>query len=365
VSKLTNQWIELFRAGNHGEKGEFTSADLDQIVANYRPDTEHEAPATIGHPKSDAPAFGWFDAVKRQGTTLLGKMREVQPEFEEMVEKKLFKKRSVGLVKGESGWALHHVAFLGAQAPHIKGLADCKFQGEASQVIEIEFQESTMAVEDTFIARLNVWFDDKFGKNKPNTTIETTTATFSEADVKRIAGEAVAAAVAPLQAELVAQKTTFAESQQRITTAETKGRAIEAINKIKADGRWVPAFDKIGLPLVFDELAKVTTTVEFGEGSEKKAITPLDALVAFMEKLPKIVPNASVYTGQSTTQPGANTSNINPGSRTVVDPNSLSLHQFAEARSKEKNISYADALLQVASEKPELTVAGGAASGAV
>lgn len=366
MSKLTNQWIELFRAGDHGEKGKFTDADLDQIVANYQPSVGHEAPLTIGHAKGDAPAYGWFEAVKREGSLLLGKLRQVQPEFEEMVEKGLFKKRSVGLAKDDKGWELHHVAFLGAQAPHIKGLADCKFADGNAPVVEVDFQENSMAQEaEGIIARLNAWFEEKFGAKSAAVTAPAAQKTFSEEDVKRIAGEAVTAAVKPLQDSLDEQKKQFSEREGKITTAEISGRAQGAITGLKAAGKWVPAFDKAGLPLVFSELAKTTETVEFGEGDAKKKVTVLDALVAFMEQLPRIVPNAEVYTGQSASSGAAKTTGVNETARVKADSNSLKLHQFAEARKNEKNLDYGTALAQVAAEHPELTVPGGAAVGAV
>jgi hypothetical protein len=78
------QWIEVFRAGDYGAKDKFTTQDLDQMVANYD-GGQHEAPIVIGHPEMDAPAFGWVEALKRQGATLFAKLKQVQPEFEEMV----------------------------------------------------------------------------------------------------------------------------------------------------------------------------------------------------------------------------------------------------------------------------------------
>ncbi len=73
MSKLLNQWIDLFRAGNHGDKGSFTPEDVQQIVDNYRPEF-HEAPAVIGHPKDDAPAYGWWSKLRRVGDVLQGQL---------------------------------------------------------------------------------------------------------------------------------------------------------------------------------------------------------------------------------------------------------------------------------------------------
>lgn len=370
MSKLTDQWIELFRAGDHGEKGAFTEADLDQMVANYQPQSVHEAPVTIGHPRGDAPAFGWMGSLKRVGSVLLGKLSSADPAFEEMVEKKSFKKRSIGLVKdayGQQGWGLHHVAFLGAQAPHIKGLADCKFEDDDAQVVEVEFQENQMANEskDGVIAWLNAWFEEKFGSKSVQVPATPAAKTFSEDDVKRIASEAVAEAIKPLQTALDTQKTQFAERETKIVTAETQSRADAAISKLRASGRWVPAFDKIGLPIVFAELAKTVEPVEFGEGSEKKSVTPLDALVAFMEQQPKIVPDGNIYRGQSTSTTGTSATLKFSESSARADRNSVDLTILAKARAEKDKISFAEALPLTLAENPHLAIPGGAAAGLV
>ena len=53
--------IKIFRGGAQttasGQTIEFSEADLDGVVQNYDP-AVHEAPIVIGHPKTDAPAYG-------------------------------------------------------------------------------------------------------------------------------------------------------------------------------------------------------------------------------------------------------------------------------------------------------------------
>jgi hypothetical protein len=376
VSKLTDQWIELFRAGDHGAKGSFTEADLDQIVANYQPQGVHEAPVTIGHIEGNAPAYGWMGSLKRAGAVLLGKMSTAQPEFEEMVEKELFKKRSVGLVKdsyGQKGWGLHHVAFLGAKPPEIKGLADCRFDGSSAQIVEVEFQESSMAGEvtatsDGIIARLDAWFNERFGPKTVQLPAQPSTKTFSEDDVKRIAAEAAttaaAEAVKPLQDTIDEQKKTFSERETKAATAETSARADAAIARVKASGRWIPAFDKMGLAHVFGELAKSTETVEFGEGDAKQKLTALETLTVFMEKMQKIVPaGADIYAGQVAKQASGVVRFNEVGSK--ADPNSVTLANLSETRAQEKKITYSEAMSQVLAENPHLAIPGGVAAGAV
>ena len=133
-------WIEVFRAGKQtdsaGRTREWTEADLDHTVASYKPE-EHEAPVVVGHPKDNGPAFGWVESLKRDGSTLLAKFKQVVPAFQEAVQQGLYKKRSVSLF---SDGRLRHVGFLGAAAPAVQGLKDIAFSEDADSVT-IEFNE--------------------------------------------------------------------------------------------------------------------------------------------------------------------------------------------------------------------------------
>lgn len=133
-------WVELFRSGIHtdaaGNTRNWSEADLDTIVAKYDPSI-HEAPAVIGHPNDNAPAYAWVEALKREGTVLWGKFKQVLPEFSEAVKQGSYKKRSIALYPDMT---LRHVGFLGAQPPAIKGLKDIAFTGSGDFSV-IEFGE--------------------------------------------------------------------------------------------------------------------------------------------------------------------------------------------------------------------------------
>ena len=351
-----NGWIEIFRAGTYGEKGKFSADDLDCVVSNYDPDT-HEAPACIGHPADNLPAYGWASRLMRQGDTLLAKFKEVDPAFESAVKAGRFKKRSAAFYLDDAGRIqnLRHVAFLGAQVPAVKGLKNLNFDDNGRKFTEVDFGEEesvTAETDKTIREQVAAFFAEMFGKKTGEG------ATFSESDAKRIATEAATAAATPLQtkideleSKLTKQTTEFAERESKISVSETKLRSVDAVNKLKVAGRWVPAFEKMGLGLVFDELAKITVTVEFGEGDAKKKITPLETLVLFLEGLPKIVPGGRVVEVAAAQR----------GKNSTGDP----LTDAAKARQKEKNITFAEALSQVAGEQPELTIAGSSAGGAV
>lgn len=136
------KWFAIFKTGQHtdssGNQKEWSEKDLDKIVENYDP-SKHEAPIVIGHPKTNAPAFGWVEKLKRIGDTLYAFPKQLAQEFVDMVNKGLFKKRSVSLYPDGT---LRHVGFLGAMPPAIKGLPDVEFkEGENAFDYELEFAE--------------------------------------------------------------------------------------------------------------------------------------------------------------------------------------------------------------------------------
>lgn len=126
-------WWEIFKAGIHvdrkGRQKNWTVQDLDKVVERYDPLNYHEAPIVIDHneesgPVVGGPAYGWVEALKRSGDRLLAKFKQVVPEFQDLVNKGMFKKRSV---KVRPDGTLLHVSFLGAAPPAIKGLKDHSF----------------------------------------------------------------------------------------------------------------------------------------------------------------------------------------------------------------------------------------------
>lgn len=140
-SPLAEQWLEMFRTGNYGDKGNFSNEDLDQMVSNFDP-SYHEPPVVIGHPEHDSPAYAWVEGLKRSGDTLLGKLKQVDPQFEEMVKTGRFEKRSLSLYQTPNGWMVRHVGFLGAKPPEINGLTNPVFKEGRSCIVEINFSES-------------------------------------------------------------------------------------------------------------------------------------------------------------------------------------------------------------------------------
>lgn len=117
-------WVDVFRAGTHtdmnGQVCTFTQADLDQMVANH---ALGAAPAVLGHPQHDNPAYAWTSGVKRDGDTLYVRFADINPDFANGIDSGAYRNRSVFVVKHpQHGWRLRHVGWLGAAPPAIDGL---------------------------------------------------------------------------------------------------------------------------------------------------------------------------------------------------------------------------------------------------
>lgn len=133
-------WIPILRTGDFidsaGEKVSFSQSDLKAICDNYDSATE-EAPLVIGHPKHNAPAWGWVKGLQVAGDWLLMQCKGVAQEFQDAVNAGRFNKRSVRL----EGHSLKHVGFLGAALPAVSGLGSATLSsGISGRVIELAME---------------------------------------------------------------------------------------------------------------------------------------------------------------------------------------------------------------------------------
>lgn len=138
--------IEIFRAGKrldaHGNEFDITVENLQQVVDSYNP-AYHEAPIVIGHPKMNTPAYAWVESVSLDGETLKATLKQIDPEFGELVKSGKYKKVSASFYTPDSpsnpvkgSWSLRHVGFLGAMPPAVKGLKEPIFGDDETGVID-------------------------------------------------------------------------------------------------------------------------------------------------------------------------------------------------------------------------------------
>jgi len=154
--------LAIFRAGRHtavdGRQLDFSAADLAAIAAGY--DAANDgAPLVVGHPRLDAPAYGWVKSLQVEGDVLYAEPDQVDAQFAEMVNAGRFKKISASLYLPDSPgnprpgqMYLRHVGFLGAAAPAVKGLKAASFgEGDA---LTVEFAAQPMSGFGTRVASL-------------------------------------------------------------------------------------------------------------------------------------------------------------------------------------------------------------------
>lgn len=307
--------IEIFKAGKrpdaHGTVVEITPADLQQAADAYDV-AYHEAPAVIGHPKMDAPAYAWVKGLQLDGDVLKAEFDQVHPEFAEMVADGRFKKVSASFYLADSpdnpkqgSLYLRHVGFLGAMPPAVKGLRNP------------EFSESEQGIVDFCEAMPNEPNQTEPTQGEPEMSAE------EKAELDRLRAENQ-----QLKDENAKAKAEKAEAELNQAKAEN---ADFAESLVKA-GKLAP----IAKQQAVDLLNYASTTaqggvVEFGEGESLHS-----KLKAFLDAQPQVVNFGEVATKDKAATPQDGTVEYAEG----TNPASIEADQKIRAYAKEHNVSY-------------------------
>ena len=342
MSDFNNQWIEIFRAGEYGEKGSWPAERLQQVVRNFDPAT-WRAPAVLGHPKDDSPAFGWVAEVKEEEGRLLVRLQDVHPALETLVADGRYPNRSAAFYVDPqgNGPVLRHVGFLGARPPEVKGLGPLHFSDQEFVAIELTGHRHPAAssvadgnhtpgaeqMRKTVLGVMREFFADTFGRRGQ-------VRVFTEEEVR----ERVAQAIEPMREKLDELAGEFRRAQEEahrqdeaVIRREQRSRVEAFIEKQRARNRWVPAFDRAGLPQVLNHLAASGGTIEFSEGGKTSEVSPYDLLVGFLEQIPHIMPTREL--AKAARRAGRLIPFTEPhrGSGASVDPYSITLAERVEA----------------------------------
>lgn len=328
--------MQIFKAGRQtsgsGESLDFTEDHLRKTVEAYDPKI-HEAPIVVGHPKDNAPAYGWVQRLEfSEDGVLHADTDQVHAEFEEMVKSGAFKKRSASFYKPDSPnnpvpgvYYLRHVGFLGAQPPAVKGLADPEFQ-EAKVPDAVEFNDSADDVvefSDTrtvaaLFRRMRDWILARDGQEAADTTLpafliedledearreaESTNApTYSEGDHNQQTGDepmplseqeikdlqAKAAKADTLEqenADLKRQAENFSEREKKLARAEIE-RSVDALID---EGKVLPAERENEINYLESLDNQNQEAVEFSEGEgDAKQTKKMSQRAAYLDRLAK------------------------------------------------------------------------------
>jgi hypothetical protein len=261
--------IQIFRTGQHtamnGSTLSFSESDVAAIAANYNP-AVHEAPLVVGHPKTDAPAYGWVAGLQFADGVLSAVPSDVDAEFADMVNARRFSKVSASFYLPDSpnnpvtgSYYLRHVGFLGAQPPAVKGLRSPQFASSEDELV-IEFECAAPTIE--------------FSTGEyPVMTPEEIAAKQAEIDSRE-------AALAQREAELATKNAAFAEQQAKAKAQELDTVVADLIK----EGRVLPK-DKNGL-LAFMSADKSDDVIEFADGGTVAKQAPHEWLIGFLKALP-------------------------------------------------------------------------------
>jgi len=310
--------IEVFRPGTfkpmEGAPITYSASDLRAMADAYDPETA-PAPIVVGHPSTDAPAYGWIDGFEydAESNRLFAIPGQVEPAFAEMVKSGRFKKVSMAFFSPNQHhnpvpgtWYPKHLGFLGAAAPAVSGLKNAQFAGAAGVTFSADFGERVFEEAASLFRSIREFILANFGKEAADEALpsyqidwlddmevetpgRSSRFSIKEAVVDQLKSQPKEPAVtkqpdpafATREAELSEREKTLAEREKKLTHTEN---ATFAESLVEA-GKLLPASkDKVVAIL---NVLPGHAAVSFSEGGEK--ISAAAALREVLEAQPKIV----------------------------------------------------------------------------
>lgn len=389
--------IEIFRAGRHtssdGKTISFSTGDLAASARAYDPDV-HEAPLVVGHPEMDDPAYGWVKGLNLSSDSLFAEAADLDPEFADLVRAGRFRKISASFYTPQSPqnpvpgvYYLRHVGFLGAQPPALKGLKPVAFAAGEKGLIRFDlelnpnatrrrtsqmanpnrsttsFHERAEKIVSGHLRRIREHLIRKHGQDEadevlPNHEIEALdeearrSGEHEDRQDQRIDGAAnsdgrAAYAESPetkkREEDLKKREADFAEKERAFKVKETAARRdanLAFCETLVKEGRLLPA-NKANAAALLDYAGSAggSVSVEFGEGADKKSLTPVEAVKMLLSSRPK-----AVDFGQAVNADGA----------LPEGEDALRETKVADFMEKHKGVSYRDAMIEVSREFPHL-----------
>lgn len=364
--------IQIFKPGKHtamnGASLDFSESDLQAMVDAYDP-AVYDAPLVIGHPKLDAPAYGWVKSLSFADGIVNAEPQDVDAEFAELVKSKRFKKVSASFFAPDSprnpkpgSYYLRHVGFLGATPPAVKGLKSVNFAD--GDEITIEFGDWEDRTNAGLWRSLRDWVIGKFGQEEADKALpawnvqtladiaaqpETPEATPAFADnapagaspaeptqqENRVTPEQAAALEAE-NAQLKAQLASAEADKVQAAQAKRHGDNVAFAEQLVGDGKLAPKHkDAV---VAFLDFSEADTTLEFGEGDAKQPLAT--AFKSFLGDMPKVVEFGEHAThGRAASAAAGDDAEFAEG----ADPERLKQHRAIQAHMAEHKVDYATA----------------------
>ncbi len=342
--------FEIFRTGTHtslnGQTKEFSETDLDTIASSYDPQ-QHEAPIVIGHPETNAPAYGWIDKLKRVGDRLIAFPKQVSNEFAELVKTGAFKKRSISITPDLQ---LNHVGFLGAAAPAVKGLKDVEFSENVDELefASFEFDPVTLSEVEGENLELEPELNADLGLNNETVHQSNNEAKLAE-QLAQFSQEISSLKTSLLQfADKGLNKEDLDKIHQRIDELRFSMQTNEfelMLNEKLAYGSLTPAMKNKILKIVGFLQKQNFASSEFSTTDFSKQVNSM--FTELVETFPQLNLNSDFATKDTKT----NIHSDDDFDGFEIDSDQLKVHKQALSISKEKNISYLAAVKEVAGKE--------------
>lgn len=387
--------FEIFRPGTYtalsGQSWTITEDDLRATVDAYDP-ALHEAPFVKGHPKIDAPAYGWVSGLAmRDGALVVTDRRQVEPAFAEDVRQGRYKKRSASFWPPDHPsnptpgvFAIKHVGFLGAAPPAVKGMPDVAHFGEDPDGVLVavrdvdgaEFADAAQVASSLayFLRGMREFVIDKFSRAEADDLIPEFLVREAESDARaddppdaavpaftdpnpehvmpeqpKQPGQGAAddntADFAAREAQLNDREAKLAEQEQAIARqgAETQRAETAAFVDGLVDAGTVLPRDRdflVAFVAGMDDEA-----IEFGEGADHYKGGQRERFKSFLQDLPPAVDLAERAAAEATGDAPA--ASFAGAERLPVDRSRAELHAKAKKYQANHECSFADAVAAV------------------
>lgn len=354
--------VEVFRPGTFtpmcGQPVTFSAADLQALCSNYDP-AGAPAPAVVGHPKTDDPAFGWVSAFRfdESAQRVVADLGELEPAFAEAVASGRYKKISLSLFQPDApnnpkpgSFYPKHIGFLGAAAPAVTGLKPVSFADDQAGTVTFEFADASALRDVAGLFRsMRDFFIEKFGLEAADTALPSWTIGWvddaADRDPRPLSPDFGFAAPSPApaptptpepgmsNAPAAPDAAALAEREQRLEARERAAAHAENLafaERLIGENRLLPAL-KDNVVSLLDGLQPVGGTVmeiSFSEGGTAKTAPALDLLKQILSAQPAVVSFGAADLGDAA--PAGSLDFALPDG-TKADPGSAALHAKAVA----------------------------------
>lgn len=325
--------IEIFRRGVQvaadGSAHDFSDAELAAAAAAYDP-ALHQAPLVVGHPRDDAPAYGWVSGLTyRDDGVLAATPDQVEDQFAELVRAGRLKYVSASFYRPGAAtnprpgaYYLRHVGFLGAQPPAVKGLRPAQFADADADTLTISFEEPAMPDPAPAPDRTAEFAEREAAICERETALAAREAE-NEAERQRLAGETAAA-------------------HRRECAAHVEGLVTE--------GRVLPR-DSGPLVALLASLPGEDSAAhaDFAEPAETRGDGPTERTpAAYLRDLLARLPVQVDFSERTPREQGETPANFTAPEGYQVDPDAARLHSRALAyQNSHDGVSYLDAVRAV------------------